>query len=107
MNSSSKLPDPKLLAQALAKTSMSLEEKKHILESLPFLPPEKISALYSQLLTLIKAQQDFAQKAAREELKFQMELKKIIEKKAKEKGFEKFSLNSHPAQIEKTLDERS
>lgn len=74
------LPSPKKLAQAIANTSFSIEEKKKILNSLPHLSVEKINKLYLSLLDLQAQESRAINEVERIDLKYKIRLESEIAK---------------------------
>ena len=71
-------PTPKQLAEALAQTSLSEEQKKEVRESIPYLNKQKVEDLYEKLLSLKKVEQSFVRDSKRIDLKYKMKLEEAM-----------------------------
>lgn len=75
-----KKPDPKTLAELIYKSSFSSDEKKEILEAIPFLSDEKLVRLYEKLKELVENESRIIAKMKRLNLKYQILLEEEIKK---------------------------
>lgn len=77
------LPGPKELAMAIAQTSLSEEEKREILDNIPYMSDEKILELYESLLNLKDEEEKYISKVQRVDIKYQQKLEILIEEMKK------------------------
>lgn len=74
------LPTPEQLAEILFQTSLSSQQKEEVLDSLQFLPDEKIEELYARLVNLKKIEEEVVNDEKRIDLKYQMKIEEEMKK---------------------------
>ncbi len=78
------LPTPEELAKAIMQTSLTEEEKQEIFSNLPFISASKIIEIYNLLLQLYEEEKKFVREVKRVDLKYQIKVQGVIDRKKKE-----------------------
>jgi hypothetical protein len=80
------LPSPQSLAQAIARTSFSLEEKQQMIAALPKLTERQITELYELLLALYDEETKLIKSVKLIDLKYQTKVQLLIDEAKKNFG---------------------
>jgi hypothetical protein len=71
---------PEELGKLIAKVSLSDEDKLEIINSIPYLNPQKIEQLYENLLNLYKKENEIISQVQKIDLKYKIQLESELEK---------------------------
>lgn len=89
------LPSPTSLASAIARTSFTLEEKRHIIASLPKLTEQQIVELYELLLTLIEEEGKLIKAVKLVDLKYQTKVQMLVDEAKAKMGQKKEDMEQY------------